>query len=179
LTPLHGLNSLLHSQLANNWQLKVWTVGSLLVLKNEIQNGHGYIVSNGSYRNDAGVAAWIIEGQSASSWIISTMITPGSSKDQSSFHSKLAGIYGILCTLESLDLGTTQFQCQIACNGKSILDCITSAHPVLPTEPHTNLLQAVKSKASQLGIRINWCHVKGHQDGQMPTVLSRNAWLKY
>jgi len=39
------------------------------------------------------------------------------------------------------------------------------------------LLQAVKSKASQLGIRINWCHVKGHQDGQMPTVLSRDAWL--
>jgi len=100
------------------------------------------------------------------------MITPGSTEDQSSFCSELTGLYGVLCTLEALQLGENQVQCRIACDGKLVLDHITSGHPVLPTEPHADLLQAVKSKVCQLGFRFNWCHVKGHQDGHTPTVLS-------
>jgi len=105
------------------------------------------------------------------------MITLGSPKDHSSFHSKLAGIFGALCTLEALNLGSTALHCQFACDRKSVLDCIKSTYPVLLTEPHANLLQAVKSKVCQLSIQIEWCHVKGHQDGVTPTILAHDAWL--
>jgi len=126
---------------------------------------------------EAGAAAWIIEGRSASSRLIGTMIAPGSPTDHSSFRSELTGLYGALCTLESLDLGTTPYHCRIACDGKSALDQLKSNNPILPTEPHADLLQAIKSKATQTGLTIQWCHVKGHQDSTIPTVLAHDAWL--
>jgi len=175
--PLGGLDSLLNSQLTKDWQLKITIIGKLTELKEAVQQGDGFIVSDGSYQNEAGAAAWIIEGTSGGPRLIGTMITPGSTKDQSSFCSELIGVYGALCTLEALQLGEKQVQCWIACDGKSVLDRITSGHLVLLTEPHTDLLQAVKSKVRQLGFRFHWCHVKGHQDGNMPTALSRDAWL--
>ena len=173
----HGLNALWHSQLARDWKLTLKIVGRLSALIEDIRNGNGYIVSDGSFCNEAGAAAWIIEGRSAATRIIGTMITPGHTTDHSSFRSELTGIYGALCTLESLELGTAPFSCRIACDGKSALDRIQSVEPVLPTEPHADLLQAIWSKSNQGGLQVNWQHVKGHQDGQTPMVLARDTWL--
>ncbi len=173
---LRGLDLLRHSPLAQDWKLKLRTTGRLSELKEDIQQGYGYIVSDGSYSQESGAAAWIIEGRTASSRIIGTMITPGHPTDHSSFQSELAGIYGALCTLEALELSPTTHSCRIACDGKSALDCIKSTYPILPTEPHADLLHAIKSK-STAGLNIQWCHVKGHQDGKTPTALTRDAWL--
>ncbi len=144
-----GLDVLRHSPMARDWNLTLKTVGSLSALIEDIRNGHRYIVSDGSYRNDAGAAAWIIEGRSAAVRIIGMMITPGYTMDHSSFRSELTGIYGALCTLESLELGIAPFSCRIVCNGKSALDRIQSVQPVLPTEPHADLLQVIRSKLSR------------------------------
>jgi len=175
-TILSGIDGLRHSSLAKDWNMKLQTMGRLSDLKGDIQQGYGYIVSDGSFSQEAGAAAWIIEGRTASARIIGTMITPGNPTDHSSFRSELAGIYGALCTLEALDLGPTTQSCRVACDGKSALDRIQSTHPILPTEPHADLLQAIRSKTNA-GICIQWCHVKGHQDGTTPTVLTRDAWL--
>ncbi len=177
VNPLVGLDSLLNSQLAKDWQLKIMTIGKLTELKEAVRQGDRFIVSDGSYRNEAGAAAWIIEGRSGGPQPIGTMITLGSTKDQRSFCSELTGVYGALCTLEALQVGEKQVQFRIASDGKSVLDRIISGHPVLPTEPHADLLQAVKSKVCQLGFRFQWCHVKGHQDGNTPTALTRDTWL--
>jgi len=107
---------------------------------------------------------------------LGTMITPGSRDDHSSFHSELAEIYGVLITLEALNIDTG-WKCPIACSGKSCLDQIQSTYPILPTEPHADILLAVKNKVSQLGVLIDWNHVKGHQDGKLITVLPRDTWL--
>jgi len=174
---LRGLDQLHHSQMAKDWNLQLRTVGKLSDLKQDIKQRHGYVVSDGSYSMEAGAAAWIIEGRSATSRLIGTMITPSSPKDHSSFRSELTGLYGALCTLEALDLGDTTYTCHIACDGKSALAQITSTHPILPTEPHADLLQAIRTKAGQPGLTVQWRHVKGHQDGTTPTVLTRDAWL--
>jgi len=105
------------------------------------------------------------------------MITPRHSEDHSSFQSELAGIYGILLTLEALIQCSTNLHCWIACNGKSVLDRIQSSYPVLPTELHADLLQAIKTKVSQLGIQIDWRHVKGQQDSNIPMALPWDAWM--
>jgi len=104
------------------------------------------------------------------------MITPGSTDDHSLFCSELAGIYGDLITLDALNIGT-RGKCHITCNGKSVLDRIQSAYPVLPMEPHADILLVVKNKVSKLGVLIEWIHVKGHQDGKLITVLTRDMWL--
>jgi len=67
--------------------------------------------------------------------------------------------------------------CHLVCNGKSVLDWIKFEHPVLLTEPHADLLTAVKTKMRQIIIQIHLNHVKGHQDGKLTTVLPRDAWL--
>ncbi len=64
LPSLVGLDSLLHSQLAKDWQIKITIIGKLTELKAALWKGDGYIVSDSSYQNEAGVVAWIIEGQS-------------------------------------------------------------------------------------------------------------------
>jgi len=178
MTSLFGIDQLLHSPLVENWKLQITITGSLNVLWQDLLDSHRFAVSNGSYQDHAGMAAWIIEGSSTWSCIIRQMIMLGNHDDHSSFWSKLAGIYGTLLTLEALNLGCTNLSCQIACDGKSVLvDCIQSSHPVLPTEPHADLLQTVWTKVAQIGIQIKWCHVKGHQDGKRITALPCNAWL--
>jgi len=172
-----GIDVLRHSQLAQDWNLCLHTVGSLSALITDIRKGHGYIVSDGSYRNNASAAAWIIEGRDATCRIIGMMITPGYETDHSSFCSKLMGLYGALCTLEVLDLGPMGTPCRIACDGKSALDRVQSTNPIQPTEPHADILQAIRAKASSTGSDFQWHHVKGHQDCHTPMVLSRDAWL--
>jgi len=48
---------------------------------------------------------------------------------------------------------------------------------VLQTEPHADLLQAVKTMVTQTSFHIDWHHVKGHQDGKLITVLPWDVWL--
>jgi len=67
--------------------------------------------------------------------------------------------------------------CCLACDGKSVLDQIKSVHLVLPTEPHANLLTAIRTKEQRSGIQIFWHHVQGHQGRKSITVLPRDAWL--
>jgi len=98
-----GINKLLHSALATDWQLQLWVKGRLSELKQGLQESYGYAVSNGSYWDKAGATAWIIIGKNAMNHITGMVITPGRPSDHSSFCSKLAGIYGILLTFETGD----------------------------------------------------------------------------
>jgi len=134
-------------------------------------------VSDGSFWDRVGAAARIIEGHTLWTQVTGTIITPGGPDNHSSFWSKLAGIYGVLLTLKALVPGEKGLSCCLACDGKSMLDCIKLEHPVLPIEPHTDMLNAVKTKVQQIGIQIHWNHIKGHQDGKLTTALPQDAWL--
>jgi len=64
-----------------------------------LSNGEGFAISNGSFKDEAGAAAWIIEDKSANLCIIGQWHTPGQPPDHSLFWSELAWILGILYTL--------------------------------------------------------------------------------
>jgi len=64
-----------------------------------LSKGEGFAVCDGSFKDEAGAAAWIIEDKTANLQITGQWHTPGQSLDHSSFRSKLAGILGILYTL--------------------------------------------------------------------------------
>ncbi len=91
-----------------------------------MQSNQALAVSNGSYQNNSGTAAWIIEESTGENQIQGSMITPGTTGDHSSFHSKAAGIYGILLTLFALhnNIANITGTIEIACNGKSVLERI-------------------------------------------------------
>jgi len=83
-------------------------------------------VSNGSYQTDSSAAAWIIEGSTSTNQIQGLMVTPGTTRDHSSFCSEATGIYGILLTLSALHNNTadTTGSIKIACDGKLVLEQI-------------------------------------------------------
>jgi len=59
-------------------------------------------VRTAPFWDKAGAAEWIIEGQTTRAQLMGMIITPGGPEDHSSFCSELAGIYGVLLTLEAL-----------------------------------------------------------------------------
>jgi len=77
------------------WGLSLQLVGAQATLWAALSAGNGYAVSNGSYKANTGVAAWIIEGPNSTLCLISQWHTPGHKDDHSSFHSELAGIVGV------------------------------------------------------------------------------------
>jgi len=90
---LEGTDKLIHSSLAIDWQLQLQFSGNLTELCNELKENHGFAMSDGSYWDWVGMAAWIIKGSTLQSRVIRTIITPTGLEDQSSFWSKLVGIY--------------------------------------------------------------------------------------
>jgi len=68
-------------------------------LQQAISSGTALAVLDGSYQNNCGSCAWIIEGKTGDDRIEGSMQTPGDPGDHSSFRSEAAGIYGALLTI--------------------------------------------------------------------------------
>jgi len=135
-------------------------------------------VSDGSFQNDTGACAWIIKGLSSENCVEGLMETPGLSGDHSSFRSKAVGQYGLLLTLYYL-LSNHQGGglILVASDGQSVLDRLRSKKSINPFAAHADLLRACHNIVTQLQCRVQFIHVKGHQDNGLPMVLSREAWL--
>jgi len=75
-----GMDGLVQHQFCRDWQWELMVIGNLNKLMEEIRNGQGYVVSDGSFQAGRGAAAWIIEGRLNNNRIIGTCLSP-SSKD--------------------------------------------------------------------------------------------------
>jgi len=154
-------------------------IGQLTFLHQDIVQGKGIAVSNGSFKDSNGVAAWIIKGSSGTNQLQGTCLTPRAPDNHSAFQSKLTGLYGILLTLRYLfpnnDLSTSII---IVCDGQLALTWAKAMDPLLPSEPHYDLILAIQQLVNQMLFTIQWRHVQGHQDGKTVTTLPRDVWLK-
>jgi len=107
----------------SDWAVNYHIIGSWNDLSHDILTGHGFAVSNGSFKPNQGSAAWIIEGLGSSNRVIGEGFTPGMDDDHSSFRSKLAGIYTCLLFLHLCfpPINTEKTEFYFACDGKSVL----------------------------------------------------------
>ena len=165
------------SEFSLQWGLSIQLVGAQATVRSALSAGQGYAVSDGSFKNDTGAAAWIIEGPNSSVRIIGQMHTPGYSADHSSFRSELAGIVGVLYTLTFWPPSSLKPAFRLACDGLSVVTRLAKPHPIEPTEPHFDLLAAARTLMLTSAYDVQLVFVRGHQDVQYPTVLSRDAWL--
>jgi len=132
-----------------------------------------WLVSSGK-----GAMAWIIEGCTSTNRIIRTGLSPCAEDGNSSFQSKLAGIYVTLFTLSFICPETgNQPTFWLACNGKSILQQLQRTHITDPTELHSNLLSGARYLIQHSGITVKLHHVKGHQDSKCFSPFTRDATL--
>ena len=68
----------------------------------DVCNGTAVAVSDGSYKEMGGTAAWILENASGSERIIGLVNVPGTVLDQSAYRSEIAGIYGSVVMVETI-----------------------------------------------------------------------------
>jgi len=86
----------------NQVELNIQLSGSTKGIRDVIVSSKALAVSDGSFQNQSGAIAWIINGYSTTDHIVGSMITSGTTGDHSSFQSKVASQYGLLLTLWSL-----------------------------------------------------------------------------
>jgi len=100
-------------------------------------------------------------------------------EDQSTYHSKLFGLWDFLVSLKQLSdrRHITQGQVTIACNGLLALKKAQAEYPTEPEEAHYDLISAIKNLRDQLPIKLNFEHVKGHQDQGMIMALPWLVWM--
>jgi len=109
--------------------------------------------------------------QLACSWY-----TPRHKEDHSSFHSKLAGIVGVLHTLSFCKL-TYPAPFWLACDRLLVVTWLLSAKPIKPTEPHADLLGVAQALLHSCGNKVELTFICGHQDSGIPMVLALDTLL--
>jgi len=163
---------LLHLLLVSReWNLWVTMVGKLQDLQNELNQGYRITVSDGSFCDGKGTAPWIIEGKDNTHRLIGVWKTPGIPEDQSSYPSKLWGLYGILLTLLHIALNNGKPKLELACDGQASLQRAFSTYPINPTEAQADILLAIHKLRKTCQYTLSWSHIKGHQDQKEITML--------
>jgi len=124
------------------WALELKLTRAQCMLHKELLKGYGFVVSDRSFEDDAGTAAWIIKGMNAKNQLIGQWYTPSQPANHSSFQSKLAGIVGVLYTLTFWPPNKPQAPLKLACDGLPVVSRLLTPQPIDPTEPHVDLLMA-------------------------------------
>jgi len=73
------------AQFIQQWNIKHHQEGEIDQLVEVIQKGQAVVVSNGSYKDATGAAAWTIEGMMAQHQITGQGTTPGTTQDHSPY----------------------------------------------------------------------------------------------
>jgi len=142
-----SLDAMLALPIVKDWNLMLTVTGKLWELHMELHLSLGFAVSDGSICSDVGTAAWIIEGQNQDHWITVVWTTLGIGADQSTFRSKLWGIYGLLLMVLYLPPASGKPELQLACHREVALHCTFSLYPLDTTESlHANIISAIIQK---------------------------------
>jgi hypothetical protein len=145
-----------------------WILDSLRMPPNIAEawgNQHIRAVSDGSFKNQHGTAAWKVI-ISDSCVIHGETISPGEPTDQSAYRSELVGIYGIVATIWMLEnehklIGAIT----VGCDGLSALNQASKQYDFInPNEPQFDVIMAIRRLIADSSWTWTWRHVKGHQD---------------
>jgi hypothetical protein len=152
--------------------------GQLLV--EAIWKGEGIAVSNRSFKDTYGTAAWVVEGSSPAVRASGVVIAPGSERDHSSYCSELAGIYSTmvfvkhLCTFYHITNGSIT----LGCDGKSAIDKAFNEEDIIHVEDaDQDLLRATRSLLLTSPLTWSFRHILGHQDTSK-SLASLDRWEK-
>jgi len=169
----------LDQQFWEMWKYEETLEGRAEELGEDIWQGLAVAVSDSSFQLGNGAAAWTIEGATATNRIKGAICTPSSGNDQSAYCSELIGLWGILYSLKRFTEVNhiTQGQVLIACDGISALQKTQTDAMAKPQDKHYDVIGAIHNLRRQLPLQLKFRHMKGYQDSEQITVLSREAWM--
>ena len=97
---------LFQSSLDNAPTSRSWAMHLLLQVNDgwaivaAISNHMAIAICDGSFKEEWGAVAFILEGPSSEGHVVGANVTPGASWVQSPYHSKLGRIYGVVCMVK-------------------------------------------------------------------------------
>jgi len=167
------------TKLDKEWGITITQKGEMAMLREVMITGQAVTVSNGSFQDQCGSAAWTIEGTMSAHRIVGMGWMPGTTMDQSAYCSKLFGLWGMLRMIQNFitDQQIQTGQIMIACDGLSAIRQARSSRPVDLEAVHYDLIGAIHQLRTQILIKVRFVHVKGHQDTGSITALPRLAWM--
>jgi hypothetical protein len=151
-----------------------------LCLATALKEGFAIAVSDGSFKETYGTAAFVLEGESSTGRIVGTVIAPGNAQTHSPYRSELTGIYATMILVQKLcqyyDISSGQIE--FACDGLSALNKAFSHVALIAVEePSYDLLAAIRHQWLYSKIQWKIRHVAGHQDDDVP-IEQLDRWGK-
>merc|ERR1712023_332767 len=135
--------------------------------------GTACAICDGSFFPDGsfGGAAWgLFSAVDADDPLLGFNWVPGMPSNQSSFHSELSGIDGVLTSLEIIvffhDITSGSITLGIDCTGA--MNRSKSDYPLRSFQPSFDILQDIRERLEMLPITVHWRGVEGHQDDNIP-----------
>jgi hypothetical protein len=151
-----------------------WVLDNIQFPKNIydfIKGGYPLVaVSDGSFKQGHGTAAWIIYFSDTCS-CVGRVVVPGTPEDHSAYRSELTGLYAIAASILFIErrFGFSG-PVTVGCDGLSVLHQVSNLGDFIdPTLPQYDLILATRTLVQQAAsIQWKWQHVKGHQDDNTP-----------
>ena len=136
----------------------------------DIANGKSVGVSDGSFKDEGGTAAWIIENEAGTQRIMGTVEVPGHGSDQSAYRSELAGIYAIVLVVEVIkDIWSiSSGGILIGCDGKAALDQALNIkeNTTACQQQQFDIISGIQGYVRASTVEYLPFHIKGHQDNK-------------
>jgi hypothetical protein len=151
----------------DQWAIdECWHSDNGLHLATALRHGTALAISDGSYKQDRGTSAFLLQGPLKAQFrILGVNRTPGAPADQSAYRAELSGISGILallsllCQIHQIHKGSIR----IGLDGDSAMKEASGFHPLSAEQPSFDLLADIRNKICQLPLTISFFWVEGHQ----------------
>jgi len=137
-----------------------------------IQVGTCEVVSDRSFKEGMGTAAWILQNPLSLISLTGKTKIAEEVKDKSTYRSELGGIFSLvlmiqhICQYYKIKMGHVS----IACNGLGpllqgpLLQCFAKFKEPNPQAPHFDMISSIQKLILRIPVSWHWHHVAGHQD---------------
>jgi hypothetical protein len=143
-------------------------------IADDIQEGKGVAVSNGSYKDVHGTAAAVLEGRKSGMRINTSVAVPGTANMQCAYRSEAAGSLAAVQMTEAVVLfcNKTQGKCIMGCDGQAALrQCFYQCTGFQVNAAHYDIIGEVRQEIKRSRLKWEQNHIPGHQTiCQIPTV---------
>jgi hypothetical protein len=132
------------------------------VIAQAIIQSNAIAVCDGFYKDNFGTAGFVMQSwDQQESRIIGANVTPGHEQDQNPYCSKLGGIFAIIVIVKAL---TTKYDIrqgtiELGCDCESALTAIFAHTYDTPSQPHHDLIHAIRSKLATSPVTCKHRHV--------------------
>jgi len=173
------------SRMSNGDPRRTWATQCCVIDDNgtgfaaALRAGTAIAVSDGSFKDQHGTAASILQDIDGRGRLIVLNEVPGCAEDQNPYRSELSGLYGIVCTIEQTcaEHDVTQGAVTIGCDGQEALyRAVISDQLADSTYCDFDLISAIQSKIRSLPVTVTGHWVEGHQDDLLNRTL--DVWAQ-